>query len=77
MVIDLESLYLVGLIMFFLLCFIRFIKTSKKMSNIEKMEKEYDLERKYRLYKESGHKIKALIYKWKIKRFRRKYCEKN
>lgn len=72
MVIDLESLCFVWIIMIFLCLCIRFIKTSEKMSDIEKMEKEFNLTRKYSVYKETGHKIKALIYKWKLKRFIRK-----
>ena len=71
MVIDLESLCLVWMIGVFLYCVIRFAKTKEEPTKEEKIQKEFDLQRKYDVHSLEGHKIKALYYKILLRRYKK------
>lgn len=72
MVFDLESLGLVWFIAIFLYCIIRFFRPPEGLSRREKLRKEHELERKYLVSLATGHKIKALVYKTLLRKYKEK-----
>lgn len=72
MVIDLESLGLVWFICLGLYCIIRFFRTSEELSREEQRKKEHELERKYLVSLATDHKIKAMVYKMLLKKYKEK-----
>ena len=67
----LESLCLIWMIFFALYCIIRFIKTKEEPTTEERVQREFDIQRKYDVYSLEGHKIKALYYRILLRRYKK------
>ena len=68
---DLYSLCLIWFLLYLIYVVFRYKEYSQIMDRNKKYQKEFDLERKYKLHKEDKHRIRALIYKYLWKRYER------
>ena len=68
---DLYSLCLIYIGLYLICVVFRYKEYCEIMDTNKRYQKEFDLERKYRTYRENKHRIRALIYKVLLKRYKR------
>lgn len=68
---DLYSLGLIYFLLYLKYVVFRYKEYCEIMDTNKRYQKEFDLERKYRTHRENKHKIRALIYKVLLKRYKR------
>ena len=68
---DLYSLCLIWFLLYLIYVVFRYKEYCEIMDTNKRYQKEFDLERKYRTHREDKHKIRALIYKMLLKRYKK------
>ena len=68
---DLYGLCLIYIGLYLICVVLRYIEYCEIMDSNKRYQKEFNLERKYKLHKEDKHRIRALIYKFLWKRYER------